>query len=49
VSGVGSYAKFTAQPFEAGDHGLELLIFGPPHNGDPLLDPEFWPREATPQ
>lgn len=43
------FAPGPARAFEAGPDGLELLIFGPRHNGDPLLDPEFWPREATPQ
>lgn len=28
--------------FEAGDEGLELLAFGPRHEGDGQIDPEFW-------
>ena len=28
--------------FEAGDEGLEVLVFGPHHEGDGELDPGFW-------
>ena len=40
------FAPAAARAFEAGPDGLELLIFGPRHNGDPLLDPGFWPKEV---
>ncbi len=43
------FAPGAARAFEAGADGLELLIFGPRHNGDPILDPQFWPREETSQ
>jgi len=28
--------------FEAGDDGLEVLVFGPRRDGDGSLNPEFW-------
>jgi len=28
--------------FEAGDEGLEVIVFGPRRDGDGELDPEFW-------
>ncbi|HEX6782388.1 MAG TPA: hypothetical protein VF125_10215 [Solirubrobacterales bacterium] len=28
--------------FEAGDDGLEVLVFGPRRDGDGSLDPDFW-------
>jgi mannose-6-phosphate isomerase-like protein (cupin superfamily) len=28
--------------FEAGDDGLEVLVFGPSRDGDGSLDPDFW-------
>jgi mannose-6-phosphate isomerase-like protein (cupin superfamily) len=28
--------------FEAGDDGLEVLVFGPRRDGDGALDPNFW-------
>jgi mannose-6-phosphate isomerase-like protein (cupin superfamily) len=28
--------------FEAGDDGLEVIVFGPSHQGDGAIDPEFW-------
>jgi mannose-6-phosphate isomerase-like protein (cupin superfamily) len=28
--------------FEAGDEGLEVLVFGPRRDGDGSLDPDFW-------
>lgn len=28
--------------FEAGDEGLEVIVFGPRHDGDGELDPGFW-------
>jgi len=30
--------------FEAGDDGLELLVFGSGEGGDTEMDPAFWPR-----
>ena len=29
--------------FEAGPDGLELIVFGPHHEGDAEIAPEFWP------
>lgn len=28
--------------FEAGDDGIEILVFGPRKDGDGSLDPDFW-------
>lgn len=28
--------------FEAGDKGLEVIVFGPHHEGDGEIDPGFW-------
>lgn len=28
--------------FEAGDDGLEVIVFGPHHEGDGEIDPSFW-------
>jgi mannose-6-phosphate isomerase-like protein (cupin superfamily) len=28
--------------FEAGDDGLEVIVFGPRKDGDGSLDPDFW-------
>jgi len=28
--------------FEAGDEGLEVIVFGPRHEGDGEVDPSFW-------
>lgn len=28
--------------FEAGDEGIEVLVFGPRRDGDGSLDPDFW-------
>lgn len=28
--------------FEAGDDGLEVIVFGPHHEGDGEIDPGFW-------
>jgi mannose-6-phosphate isomerase-like protein (cupin superfamily) len=28
--------------FEAGEEGIEVLVFGPRRDGDGSLDPEFW-------
>ena len=28
--------------FEAGDDGLEFVVFGKRHDGDGAVDPEFW-------
>jgi mannose-6-phosphate isomerase-like protein (cupin superfamily) len=36
-------APFVARAFEAGPEGLELLVFGPHHEGDTeILKGEFW-------
>jgi mannose-6-phosphate isomerase-like protein (cupin superfamily) len=36
-----------ARAFEAGDDGLELLVFGPHHSGEAeLLKGDFWADEA---
>ena len=36
-------APTVARQFEAGDYGLELLAFGPRHDGDgELLKEDFW-------
>jgi mannose-6-phosphate isomerase-like protein (cupin superfamily) len=32
--------------FEAGDEGLEVIVFGPRKDGDGSLDHEFWPTDA---
>jgi quinol monooxygenase YgiN/quercetin dioxygenase-like cupin family protein len=39
-------APGSARAFEAGTDGLEFLVFGPRHRGDPIIDPGFWPAEA---
>lgn len=38
-------APAVARAFEAGDDGLEIIAFGPRHEGDGELvqDPTFWP------
>jgi quinol monooxygenase YgiN/mannose-6-phosphate isomerase-like protein (cupin superfamily) len=41
------FAPGSSRAFQAGPDGLELLIFGPHHAGDPVLEPDFWPAEAT--
>jgi mannose-6-phosphate isomerase-like protein (cupin superfamily) len=28
--------------FEAGDEGLEVIVFGARHDGDGAIDPDFW-------
>jgi uncharacterized cupin superfamily protein len=35
-------APSAKRAFEAGDEGLEVLAFGPHHDKDGDLDPEFW-------
>lgn len=40
-------APGSARAFEAGAEGLELLIFGPRHTGDAVIERNFWPTEAT--
>lgn len=40
-------APNSARAFEAGPDGLELLIFGAHHTGDAVMEPDFWPAEAT--
>lgn len=34
-----------ARRFEAGEHGLEFLVFGPARPGDGEMLPEFWAPE----
>jgi quinol monooxygenase YgiN/quercetin dioxygenase-like cupin family protein len=41
------FAPGSARAFEAGPEGLDFLVFGPHHPGDPVMDPSFWPAEAT--
>ena len=41
------FAPESARAFEAGAEGIEFLIFGPLHRGDPIMDPGFWPAEVT--
>jgi len=40
-------APSSARAFEAGPDGLEFVVFGPHHTGDAVMDPDFWPAEAT--
>jgi quinol monooxygenase YgiN/mannose-6-phosphate isomerase-like protein (cupin superfamily) len=40
-------APESARAFEAGPDGLELLVAGPHHTGDAIMDSNFWPTEAT--
>ena len=40
-------APGSARAFEAGPDGLELLVFGPHHAGDAVVDRTFWPAETT--
>jgi quinol monooxygenase YgiN/quercetin dioxygenase-like cupin family protein len=40
-------APGSARAFQAGAAGVELLIFGARHTGDGMIDPNFWPPEAT--
>jgi mannose-6-phosphate isomerase-like protein (cupin superfamily) len=35
-------APEVTRAFEAGSEGLELLVFGPRHDGDAEIVPEFW-------
>jgi quinol monooxygenase YgiN/quercetin dioxygenase-like cupin family protein len=41
------FAPESARAFEAGAEGIEFLVFGPLHRGDPIMDPGFWPAEVT--
>jgi quinol monooxygenase YgiN/mannose-6-phosphate isomerase-like protein (cupin superfamily) len=40
-------APGSARAFEAGQEGLEFLVFGPHHTGDAVVDRAFWPAEAS--
>ena len=40
-------APDSARAFEAGPDGIELLVFGPHHAGDAVIERDFWPTEAT--
>lgn len=35
-------APQVTRAFEAGDEGLEVIVFGPRHDGDGALNPDFW-------
>lgn len=35
-------APQVTRAFEAGEDGLELLVFGPRHDGDAEMVPDFW-------
>lgn len=41
------FAPGSARAFEAGPDGLELLLFGPHHTGDAVMDRDFWPADVT--
>jgi uncharacterized cupin superfamily protein len=41
------FAPGATRAFEAGPDGLELLVFGARLPGDAVMDPTFWPEEAT--
>ena len=32
--------------FSAGPEGLEMIVFGPHHENDGEVDPQWWPRES---
>ena len=34
--------------FEAGDDGLELVVFGTRHEGDGAVHPDFWAPDSNP-
>ena len=40
------FAPGSARAFEAGPHGLDLIVFGPRHTGDAVMEPGFWPAGA---
>ncbi|HYB25378.1 MAG TPA: antibiotic biosynthesis monooxygenase [Solirubrobacteraceae bacterium] len=40
-------APSSARGFEAGPDGLELLVFSAKRPGDAVMDPAFWPAEAS--
>jgi quinol monooxygenase YgiN/mannose-6-phosphate isomerase-like protein (cupin superfamily) len=40
-------APGSARAFQAGPDGLDFLIFGPRHNGDGVIERDFWPEEAS--
>ncbi len=40
------FAPGSGRAFEAGAEGIEFLVFGPQHRGDPIMDPGFWPAEV---
>lgn len=41
------FAPGSARAFEAGPDGLELIIFGPHHAGDAVMERDFWPVDVT--
>jgi quinol monooxygenase YgiN/quercetin dioxygenase-like cupin family protein len=41
------FAPSAKRAFEAGADGLDFVVFGPHHTGDAVMEPGFWPAEAT--
>jgi quinol monooxygenase YgiN/quercetin dioxygenase-like cupin family protein len=39
-------APDSGRALEAGTDGIEFLVSGPLHRGDPIMDPGFWPAEG---